>query len=430
MANILIVDDNRSIRRILAEILETRKYTVRSVASGRACLEIITQEKFDLILLDIKMQGMDGLETLNEIKLLNLKIPIIMMSAHGSDETAEAVRELGAFHYIEKPFNSHQLLEMIVEGLKHGRLIDQGNTPDHLNRNSRSSKEIGPTMIGSCPKFIVMKEAMVMIAPTNLRVLIEGPNGAGKELVARSIHNQSLRRKKRFVEVNCAAIPGELIESLLFGHVKGVFTGASKETVGLFQQAEGGTIFLDEIGDMPYSAQTKILRVLEEEKITKVGGNKEIPIDVRVIAATNQNLAEMIFAKKFREDLYYRLEEFVIRVPALSERKADIPELVNFFVTTFSRDNGRTPPEVEKEAMMVLQQIHYSGNIRQLRNIVKRLLVISGASITVADVNRFAPSLVSQQREIIEMNNLVRKLGGMEAAIVFIRKNFKEQDQK
>jgi len=425
MTKILIVDDNKSIRRILAEILETRNYTVRSVESGRACLEIITQESFDLVLLDIKMQGMDGLEVLQELNQMNLSIPIIMMSAHGRSGTAKEVMLRGAFNYIQKPFDAHQLLGMIEKALKDDSPLRLMLDYPKKNGKPKLRKVKGPKMIGSSPKFLKMKEEIERIAQFDFGVLIQGPNGAGKELVAQSIHELSIRRKKRFVEVNCAAIPSELIESILFGHMKGSFTGANKETVGLFEQAQGGTIFLDEIGDMDYTAQSKILTAIEYKRITKVGGNREIVVDVKVIAATNQNLEEMILAKTFREDLYYRLEECVIKVPSLNERKADIPELVNYFINKISQRIGSTPPAIEKEAMDVLQQQNYPGNIRQLQNIVKRLLVVSGELITVVEVNQFLPAIVSQQRQIIEMCNLVRKLGGMEAAINFIRKNYR-----
>ncbi len=427
MTKILIVDDNGSIRRILTEILETRNYAVWSVASGKACLEIITQESFDLILLDIKMQGMDGLEVLNKLNRLKLKIPIIMMSAHGRSGTAKAVKLKGAFSYIDKPFDIEPLLTMIANALQPNRLEGLKLRSPKLGPMSKVSKSKGPEMIGSSPKFMAMKEEISRMAPTDFRVLITGPNGSGKELVARSIHELSLRNKKRFVEVNCAAIPTELIESVLFGHTKGSFTGANKETVGLFEQAEGGTIFLDEIGDMSLSAQAKVLRVLQEHKITKVGGNCEIRINVRVIAATNKNLLEMIQAKTFREDLFYRLEELVIQVPSLNERRADIPELVNYFVEGFAKQLGWSYPSIEKEAMDALQQVNYAGNIRQLQNMLKRILVNSGKNITVMDVNRFAPLMVSRQKAVIELNNLIHQFGGLEAAITYIRANFKEE---
>ena len=438
MIKILIVDDNGSIRRILSEILETRNYTVRSVGTGRACLEIIAEEDFDLILLDIKMQGMDGLEVLKELKFLGVTIPIIMMSAHGRSGTAKEVMLRGAFNYIEKPFDQNQLLAMIADVFEQESLGTAAERTPILARKRQSKigkiptlkavsdrNKTAPKMIGSCPLFIKLKEEIAKIAPTDCRVLINGPNGAGKELVARSIHALSSRSKKRFVEVNCAAIPTELIESVLFGHTKGSFTGANKETVGLFQQAEGGTIFLDEIGDMSLSAQAKVLRVLQEHKITKVGGDREININVRVLAATNKNLSELILAKKFREDLFYRLEELVIKVPSLNERRADIPELVNHFVNMIIKRSGWTAPKIEKEAMDALEQLNYSGNIRQLENIVKRMLVMCGEVISVTDVNRFAPLEISRQKEVIELQNLVQRLGGVEAAITYIRANFK-----
>ena len=439
MAKILIVDDNGSIRRILSEILETRNYTVRSVGTGRACLEIVAQEDFDLILLDIKMQGMDGLEVLKELKFLGVTIPIIMMSAHGRSGTAKEVMLSGAFNYIEKPFNQHQILEMIAEALEHESLGSSDLKTPILARKQKpkigktpTRKAIGSenkttlTMIGSCPSFIKMKERIAKIAPNNFRVLINGPNGAGKELVARSIHALSLRSKKRFVEVNCAAIPSELIESQLFGHTRGSFTGANKETVGLFQQADGGTIFLDEIGDMSLSAQTKVLRVLQENKITKVGGDRDININVRVLAATNKNLLEQIQAKTFRLDLYHRLNELNIVVPSLNERRADIPLLIHYFVNLYANQNKWTVPKIEKEAMDALEQLNYSGNIRQLQNIVKRMLVFCGPVVTVTHVNeQLAPLDLNSQREVIDLQNLIQRLGGMEAAITYIRANFK-----
>ncbi len=425
MTKILIVDDNRSIRRILTEILTTRKYTVQSVESGRACLEIITRESFDLILLDIKMQGIDGLEVLKALNQMNLNIPIIMMSAHGRSGTAKEVMLMGAFNYIQKPFDAHALLLMVADALEGNPLPEFKVQVPNESKRPKVSKLKASKMIGSSPKFLKMKIDIETTAKFDFGVLIQGPNGAGKELVAHAIHQGSPRRNKRFVEVNCAAIPSELIESILFGHMKGAFTGANKETVGLFEQAQGGTLFLDEIGDMSYTAQAKILKAIEDKKITKVGGSREIAVDVRVISATNQNLEEMMLVRTFREDLYYRLKECVITVPSLNERKADIPELVNHFIYTISKRIGCTPPAIKKEAMDILQQKNYPGNIRQLQNIVKRLLVVSGQLITVTDINKVMPVVVSQQREIIEMCNLVRKLGGVEAAIDFIQKNYR-----
>ncbi len=450
MTKILIVDDNRSIRDILSEILETRNYSVRTVGTGRACLEIVTQEDFDLILLDIKMQGMDGLEVLRELKLLGLTIPIIMMSAHERSEADKEVILRDAFNYIKKPYNTNHMLEMIAEALEHESLgssdiktpilagpkkskIGDSSTYNSVGASKKVTsssvaiaKSITPKMIGNSSQFMKMRERIVKAAPNNFEVLIYGPNGAGKEQVAHSIHALSLRSKKRFVAVNCSAIPSELIESELFGHMKGAFTGADKETVGWFQQAEGGTIFLDEIGDMSLSAQAKVLRVLQEKKITKVGGKKDLKIDVRVLAASNKNFPELIQAKAFREDLYHRISGLTIKVPSLNERRADIPALIHHFVNLYTQQNGWTPPKIEKEAMDALQQLNYSGNIRQLQNIVKRMLVFCGSVISVTDVNEeLAPMDLSRQKEVIELQNLIQRLGGVEAAINYIQENFK-----
>ncbi len=410
MTNILIVDDNTSIKRILSEILASRNYFTEGVSSGKECLEIINQKNFDLILLDIKMQGMDGIEVLAELMKMKVDIPIIMMSAHGHGGTARKVILGGAFNYIQKPFDQNLLLEMIAEALEDegGQAVIPVASPKKKKSGittiaGRKKRNSGQKMIGSSPALMEMKKQLELVAPTNLNVLIAGPNGAGKEMVARAIHDLSPRRKERFVEVNCAAIPGELIESTFFGHKKGAFTGADKEGIGLFEEASAGTIFLDEIGDLAYSAQTKLLRVLQEETFTKVGGNKEIVTNARVIAATNQNLDKMMADKTFRIDLFYRLEEYKLMVPSLNDRKTDIPELVDYFIHKISVRLNRMAPRIEKEAVNILAQQNYPGNIRQLQNIIKKLLVNNpGELITVDNVNSQLPKIIGRQGRIIE----------------------------
>jgi len=382
MAKILVVDDERAIRSTLKEILEYEKYSVVDAPDGIEALELIKNDQFDVILLDIKMPRMDGLEVLEEI----LKIcdtPVVMISGHGTIETAVEAIKKGAYDYIAKPLDLNRLLITIRNALDKSLLVNEAKM---LRKKVYKQYE----MIGESTAISHIKEMIDRVAPTDARVLITGDNGTGKELVARWLHEQSNRSIGPFVEVNCAAIPSELIESVLFGHEKGSFTSAIKQRKGDFEQATGGTLFLDEIGDMSLSAQAKVLRALQENKIMRVGGEKEIPIDVRVIAATNKNLKTEIENKTFREDLFHRLNVIPIHVPALTERLEDIPILADYFMEQFCQNNGKPPMYFDQEAFDNLQQIRWTGNIRELRNVVERLTILCDSKITGDDVKRYA----------------------------------------
>jgi DNA-binding NtrC family response regulator len=386
MSKILVVDDEKSIRNTLRDILTYEKYEVSEADSGLTALEMLKQAEFDVILLDIKMPQMDGIETLEHI-LAEYDTPVIMISGHGTIETAVEAIKKGAFDYIAKPLDLNRLLVTIRNALDKSRLLTE--TKFLKKRVSKKYEIIGESEI--------MKGILEMIdrvAPTNARVLITGDNGTGKELVARQIHEKSQRSKGPFVEVNCAAIPSELIESNLFGHEKGSFTSAIKQRKGDFELATGGTLFLDEIGDMSLSAQAKVLRALQENKIMRVGGEKDIPVDVRVIAATNKNLTEEIAAGRFREDLYHRLSVIIIHVPPLHERKDDIPILAHYFMEEICAEQGKPMMFFDDEAMEELRQMKWTGNIRELRNVVERLTILCDGKITGEDVSRFAQPLI------------------------------------
>lgn len=382
MAKILVVDDERAIRNTLKEILEYEKYIITDVPDGMEAIEQVKNDQFDAILLDIKMPRMDGIEVLEEI----LKIcdtPVVMISGHGNIETAVEAIKKGAYDYIAKPLDLNRLLITIRNALDKSRLVSEAKM---LRRKVGKQYE----MIGESKPIVQIKEMIDRVAPTDARVLITGANGTGKELVARWVHEQSNRSTGPFVEVNCAAIPSELIESVLFGHEKGSFTSAIKQRKGDFEQATGGTLFLDEIGDMSLSAQAKVLRALQENKIMRVGGEKEIPVDVRVIAATNKNLKEEIENKNFREDLFHRLNVIPIHVPTLSDRIDDIPLLANYFMEQICQNNGKPLMTFEEEALKLLQQISWTGNIRELRNVIERLTILCDGVITSSDIQRYA----------------------------------------
>ncbi len=386
MAKILVVDDESSIRRTLKEILEFEKYEVDLAANGPDGLEMAKNNTYDVILLDIKMPEMDGMEVLESLQKFT-DCPVIMISGHGTIETAVEAIKKGAYDFIVKPPDLNRLLITLRNAIDKKELVTQTKT---LKKEIEKKYEI----VGRSPVMLQLKEMIARVAPTTARVLITGENGTGKELVARQIHEQSTRSKSPFIEVNCAAIPSELIESQLFGHEKGSFTSAIKQRRGDFELAHGGTLFLDEIGDMSLSAQAKVLRALQENKITRVGGEKEIPVDVRILAASNKNLAEEIKKGNFREDLYHRLSVIVIQVPPLRERLDDIPLLVNHFIEQLSYQQGKPPKKITPEALERLQSFQWSGNVRELHNVVERLLILCDKEITENDIETFVQPLM------------------------------------
>ncbi len=382
MPRILIVDDEKSIRKTLREILEYENFKVDEAQDGAEGLAIAQKEKFDIILCDIKMPKLDGMEVLERLIVLTPDTPVVMISGHGNIETAVESVKMGAYDFIQKPLDLNRLLVTIRNAMDKSTLV---------NETKVLKKKISKTfdMIGDSKGIGDIKEMIERVAPTEARVLITGDNGTGKELVARWIHEKSNRSAGPMVEVNCAAIPSELIESELFGHEKGAFTSAVAQRKGKFEVAEGGTIFLDEIGDMSLSAQAKVLRALQESKITRVGGDKEIKVNVRVIAATNKDLQKEIKEARFREDLYHRLSVILIHVPALNERKDDIPLLVEHFAKMIMEEQGIQPKTFSKECIKELQKLNWTGNIRELRNVVERLLILCDKNITDKDVQQF-----------------------------------------
>jgi DNA-binding NtrC family response regulator len=386
MPQILVIDDERSIRNTLRDILETEKYQVDDADNGEAAIEKIKTNNYDVILCDIKMPGIDGIEVLTQTLQLT-DSPIIMISGHGTIETAVDCIKKGAYDYIAKPPDLNRLLITIRNALDKSLLISETKK---LKKQVSASLE----MVGESESLNAIKDLIERVAPTDARVLITGENGTGKELVARWLHEKSNRAHAPFIEVNCAAIPSELIESQLFGHEKGSFTSAIKTRKGDFEQAHGGTIFLDEIGDMSLSAQAKVLRALQENKITRVGGEKDIPVDVRVITATNKNLKEEIQHERFREDLYHRLSVILIHVPALRERKEDIPLLARHFMIQTCANNGKPMLPFDENAFSELEKMPWTGNIRELRNVVERLAILCDNKITAEDVVRFAQPLI------------------------------------
>jgi two-component system nitrogen regulation response regulator NtrX len=386
-SRVLVVDDEAAIRDSLRMTLEYEGYDFLGAATGQEALVLVERETPDLIILDVKMPGMDGLEVLDRLRALNDAVPIVVISGHGTISTAVEATKKGAFDFIEKPFASDRVLVSLRNALDQRRLRDE-------NRTLRRAVEVRHQMIGDSP---VLKQVMAAIgraAPTNATVLIQGESGVGKELVARTIHRNSLRSRERFVQVNCAAIPEELIESELFGHEKGSFTGATEKQVGKFEQADRGTIFLDEVGDMSAKTQAKVLRVLQEGEVERLGSARTIKVDVRVIAATNKNLEEEIEKGTFREDLYFRLAVIPIHVPPLRERAEDISLLTRHYLDLFARENNMRPKKVTGAALDVLQRSRWKGNIRELRNTVERLMIMTaGDAIEVADL----PELLRSQ---------------------------------
>lgn len=379
MAQILIIDDERSIRNVLKDILSNEGFKVDEAGDGEEGLKKFQSNSYDLVLCDIKMPKVDGLEFLDSVTQSNSEVPVIMISGHGNIETAVDAVKKGAYDYISKPPDLNRLLITIRNALDKNNLVKETKV---LKRKVSKVQEI----IGNSEAIMKIKETIEKVATTDARVLVTGENGTGKELVARWLHEKSNRADAPLVEVNCAAIPAELIESELFGHEKGSFTSAIKQRIGKFEQANGGTLFLDEIGDMSLSAQAKVLRALQESKITRVGGDKEININVRVIAATNKDLLKEVELKNFRLDLYHRLGVILIHVPSLNQRLDDIPQLVEKFLIDIAQEYGQTTKQIDPQAIEALQKHHWSGNIRELRNVVERLIILSGKTITAADI--------------------------------------------
>jgi two-component system nitrogen regulation response regulator NtrX len=382
MSNILIIDDERAIRKTLSEILTYEGFKVEEAADGDEGWKLFNDKNYDVVLCDIKMPKLDGLEFLTKATEKNADVPVIMISGHGTIETAVDAVKKGAYDYVAKPPDLNRLLITIRNALDRNKLSKETRV---LKRKVNRVQE----MIGESEPIQRIKETIEKVAPTDARVLITGENGVGKELVAKWIHEKSSRVTGPLVEVNCAAIPGELIESELFGHEKGSFTSAIKQRIGKFEQANSGTLFLDEIGDMSLNAQAKVLRALQEGKVTRVGADKEIPVDVRVIAATNKDLLKESENKNFRLDLYHRISVILIHVPSLNERRADIPLLVDRFLEDIAEEYGQAKKAMDKKAMEALQNYNWTGNIRELRNVVERLVILSGKTITYEDISNY-----------------------------------------
>lgn len=385
MPKILIIEDEATIRRVLTKILseENDKYIVEEAEDGLQGLEKIKNDDYDLVLCDIKMPKMDGVEVLEAVKKIKPEIPMVMISGHGDLETAVNTMRLGAFDYISKPPDLNRLLNTVRNALDRKQLVVE-------NKNLKKKVSKNYQMIGNSDAINHIRTMIDKVAPTDARVLITGPNGTGKELVAHQLHEKSERSSAPIIEVNCAAIPSELIESELFGHVKGAFTSAVKDRAGKFEAAHQGTIFLDEIGDMSLSAQAKVLRALQENLIQRVGADKDIKVDVRVVAATNKDLKKEIEEGRFREDLYHRLAVILIKVPALNDRRDDIPELIEHFSNKIAEEQGNTVKSFSKQAIKLLQEYDWTGNIRELRNVVERLIILGGSEISETDVKLFA----------------------------------------
>ena len=385
MSKILIIEDEAAIRRVLKKIIseENEHYHVEEAEDGLQGIEMIMNSDYDLVFCDIKMPKMDGVEVLEKTKKIKPEIPMVMISGHGDLETAVNTMRLGAFDYISKPPDLNRLLNTVRNALDKKELVVE---------NKRLKKKVSKNyeMIGKSKGITHIKEIIEKVAATDARVLITGQNGTGKELVAHWVHEKSERSKAPMIEVNCAAIPSELIESELFGHVKGSFTGANKDRAGKFEAANGGTIFLDEIGDMSLSAQAKVLRALQENRISRVGSDKDIKVNVRVVAATNKDLKKEISEGRFREDLYHRLAVILIKVPALNDRREDIPLLVDFFSEKIAQEQGGAKKAFSKEAIRLLQEYDWTGNIRELRNVIERLIILGENEVSKSDVTLFA----------------------------------------
>lgn len=383
MANILVIDDQRSIRSTLEDILTMEGYGITTAEDGAKGLEAFRSGDFDAVLTDIKMPNMDGMELLDKITAEKPGCPVIMISGHGDIDTAVESIKKGAYDFIQKPLDLNRLLITVKNAVEKGALVEE-------SKALKKKVEHTYDMVGDSAPMQKVREMIDKVAATDARVLILGANGTGKELVARALHTNSHRAKGPFVEVNCAAIPSELIESELFGHEKGAFTSAVKQRIGRFEQATGGTLFLDEIGDMSLPAQAKVLRALQESTITRVGGDKDIKVDVRVVAATNKNLAEEIKAGNFREDLYHRLSVIIINVPSLNERADDIPALAGYFLANVAKELNVPEKKITPEAVEALKKLNWTGNIREFRNVMERLTILASGDITDKDVDDYA----------------------------------------
>ena len=386
MIQVLLIEDEEPIRRVLSRILseENENYQVTEAVDGKEGLKILGSKQFDLVLCDIKMPKMDGIEVLQKSNEKNTHVPFIMLTGHGNVETAVEAMKLGAYDFISKPPDLNRLLTSVRNALENKSL-----RTENIKLKSRVAQKY--VIIGESPQIQSVREMISKVAPTDARVLITGENGTGKELVAHQLHEQSDRSKENFIEVNCAAIPSELIESELFGHAKGAFTSAVKDRSGKFEAAHNGTLFLDEIADMSLAAQAKVLRALQEKKIQRVGNEKDISVNVRVIAATNKNLKVEIEEGRFREDLYHRLAVILIHVPALQERLTDIPLLINHFTTLLTNEQGLEPKEFSEEALVKLHDYPWTGNVRELRNVIERLMILGENPISYQNINQFAP---------------------------------------
>lgn len=378
---ILVIDDERAIRGAMKEILMDEGYEVEVAENGASGVAMAEKDKYDVIFCDIKMPEMEGTQVLDKLVADGVETPVVMISGHADIDTAVSCIKKGAFDFIQKPLDLNRILITVKNATDKANLVKDNKI--------LKKKVYGQEMIGNSPALQHVRDLIAKVAPTDARVLITGPNGSGKELVARTIHQQSARSQMPYIEVNCAAIPSELIESELFGHEKGSFTSAIKQHKGKFEQADGGTLFLDEIGDMSLAAQAKVLRVLQEKKLSRVGSDKDIEVDVRIIAATNKNLMEEIKKGNFREDLYHRLSVILIKVPTLDERKEDIPELVHYFIGQICAESGKPEREISPEAMTMLQEKSWPGNIRELRNVVERLLILGDSPISAQNVNDY-----------------------------------------
>ena len=382
MSNIIIIDDEQAIRKTLTEILRYEGYKIDEAADGEEGLRKFSDTAYDLVLCDVKMPKMDGIEFLEKSRAINSDVPIIVISGHGNIETAVEAVKKGAFDFISKPPDLNRLLITLRNALDKQTLVRETKV---LKRKVGMVKDI----IGNSKPINNIKDTIEKVAPTGARVLITGENGVGKELVARWIHEKSNRNKGPMIEVNCAAIPGELIESELFGHEKGSFTSAIRQRIGKFEQANGGTLFLDEIGDMSLGAQAKVLRALQEGKITRVGADKDISVDVRVVAATNKDLLKEVDNKNFRLDLYHRLGVIIIHVPSLNDRRDDIPLLIDYYLEMIADEYGQSKKNIDKDALQLLTQYNWTGNIRELRNVIERLVILSGKKIELQDVTNY-----------------------------------------